>query len=249
MPDAKVIQIPERDTAELTQLVARTRISVDSLEIHNTEDYQAAGELLLLIAERRAAAWDFLKDDIKTAHLLHTGLTQKRTKLVEPWDKLRAKVEAPMRKFRDEQARLDQLHQQESAKRSTELQSAASKQSIALKEKGDFVGAREVESQVQQVLAMGENAMVAPPEKVKGIRESEVWEGTCSDPLALIKAVAAGQIPLMHTVTVAGKEREEPLFTVSQRILDMMAGRLRQSFSWPGCSSKKGLSFGVSTKG
>lgn len=249
MPDAKVIQIPERDTAEFTQLVARTRISVDSLTITNDDDYQSAGELLKLIAERRAAAWDFLKDDIETAHKLHKSLTTKRTVLAEPWDKFRAKVEAPMRAYRADQERLNQLHQQEAVKRSTELQSAASKQSLALKARGDFAGAKEIESQVQQVLAMGENSMVAPPEKVRGIRESEVWEGTCSDPLALIKAVAAGQIPLMHTVAVAGKEREEPLFTVSQRILDMMAGRLRQSFSWPGCSAKKGLSFGVSTKG
>ena len=106
--EAVVVSIPERSTEELTRLVSRTSIAVDSLSVSTEEDYASAADLLKLIAERRAAAYEYLGGDIALAHKLHVSLTTKRTELVKPWDLLRAKVESVMKKFRfDQQKQLD----------------------------------------------------------------------------------------------------------------------------------------------
>lgn len=240
-----LIQIPERSTTELTQLVSRTGIAVDSLAVQNEEEYAQAGDLLKLVAERRNAAYEFLADDIALANKLHKSLTNKRGDLVKPWDLFRSKIESVMKTFRASQQKTLDAQRREQDKRADDLKAAADRQAEELKARGDFKAAKQVVQQAETITAHGAQ-MLPEPEKVKGIRESETWTGVCEDPMALIKAVAAGRIPLLHTVKVQGREREEPLFVVNQRVLDMMADRLHDDLAWPGVKAKKDLSFGVS---
>lgn len=243
-----LISIPQPDTSSLQLLVSRTSIAVDSLVVENEEQYSSAADLLKLIAEQRSTSYNFLDKSIKLAHDAHKSLTTDRGRLVAPWDALRVKVESVMKKFRlGQQAQLD-AQRREQDRRAKELLDASSAEAAKLKQQGNFAKAREIVQQAETVVAHGQQ-MIAEPERVKGVRESETWTGVCDDPLALMKAVVAGRIQLLHTVKVAGKEREEPLFTVNQRVLDMMADRLRKDWAWPGCSSKKDLNFGVSKGG
>ena len=243
--EATVVQIPERDTSALSQLVSRTEIAVESLTVNSEEEFSQAADLLKLVAERRNAAYEFLSGDIDLAYKLHRSLTKKRLDLARPWDLFRSKIEAVMKKFRmAQQAQLDAARR-EQERRAKELADAAAKEALKLKQQGNFAAAKQVVQQAETVTAHGQQ-MIVEPEKVKGVRESYDWTGVCDDPLALMKAVVEGRIQYLHTVKVQGKERQEPLFTVNQRVLDMMAERLHDDFAWPGCKSKRDISFGVS---
>jgi hypothetical protein len=246
--DATTVSIPERDTSALSQLVSRTGIAVDSLSVSSEEEYGAAGDLLKLVAERRNAAYEYLSGDIDLAHKLHKSLTTKRADLVKPWDLFRSKIESVMKTFRLSQQKALDAQRREQEDRERKLKEAADKEAAKLKAQGNFTAARQIVAEAETVVAHSQQ-LIPEVEKVKGVRESEVWSGVCEDPMALLKAVVAGRIPLMHTVKVAGKEREEPLFTVNQRVLDMMADRLHMDLAWPGVTVKKDLQFGVSKGG
>jgi hypothetical protein len=244
-PAATIVQLPERDTKELQQLVSRTKIAVDALTITNDADYTSAGDTLKLIAERRDVAWKFLETDINLAHKLHKSLTEKRALLVKPWDGFRATVETAMRAYRAQQAKMIEAAQKIQQERADALIAASQQEAQQLKAQGRFGEAREVVSQAEHIVQTAPEP-TATIEKVKGVAEAESWSGVCDDPLALLKAVADGRVNLMWTVRVAGKERTESLFGVNQRVLDMMASRMREEFNWPGCSARKNIDFRVS---
>jgi len=69
------------------------------------------------------------------------------------------------------------------------------------------------------------------------------WIGAVNDPMALIKAIAAGEVPLMHSVAVKGVVQEVCLIEFNQTVINQMAKKLQGEFKWPGCSAHQEIRF------
>lgn len=81
----------------------------------------------------------------------------------------------------------------------------------------------EVARQEQAVAAAAPTPVVAVSvPKVSGIATKTTWRGECFDKMALIKAIAAGEVP--HT-----------LVDVNQTTLNQMARALKGAMTYPGC--------------
>jgi hypothetical protein len=86
--------------------------------------------------------------------------------------------------------------------------------------------------------------IIEQPTKLDGTAVKDVNVATCTDTMALLRAVAAGDIPLMHKITVRGKgEVEVPLFKAEPQVLQFYAAKLGQQFKWPGVVVESDVAF------
>lgn len=79
--------------------------------------------------------------------------------------------------------------------------------------------------------------------KLDGTSIKPTWIPKVTDQMALIKAIADGRVPLMHTVEVRGKEEVRPLVEFSEQVLKYYAAKLGKQLSWPGVEVESDISF------
>lgn len=101
----------------------------------------------------------------------------------------------------------------------------------------------EAEALLQDSIAMRSPIIMSEPPKLDGTAIKPVWVPTVTDHMALIKAIADGRIPLMHTVTIKGKEEERPLLDISETVLKFYANKLGKQLNWPGVDVTADMSF------
>lgn len=126
---------------------------------------------------------------------------------------------------------------------------------------GDIKAARAIQQEAaqvaQQVEAVSEQAEAAkevyhepaPVPQVAGRVEKWPWKGKVLDPMALIKAIAAGEWPLEHEIAVRGGGTEKvSLIEFNDAVIQYYAKRLEANARIPGVVFQEELSSSYRTK-
>jgi len=212
--------------------------------IETDEDYQSCVALATEAAKREKVISDKfnpLCDLLHKAHKMSTGL---RAEFMKPWTDLKAKLSDRAAEWYLEQKRAKQAAEAEMSKLAEKQQGALVDRAEELLLQGDVRAA-------DQVLAQA-RATVAPilPEavpKVEGARVREKYEGTCTDILALAKAIVEGRVPLMwKAFDSKGNEKwERPLISCDQTVLNVILDRQGASTNLPGVTVKEAVRIGA----
>lgn len=206
----------------------RLELTVAELQVETDSDVERANDLLHLIKEQSDKWEAFWKPLIALAHKTHKGLNAQAKPYREQFKQFREAVETKVtlhlerkQKFlQAEQAKIDELAEQERRQR---LQEAAT-----LAEQGFIREAEEVATEAQ--LTPTPTLADDTPE-LDGTRTRRNWKVTITDKKAVILAVADGIIPLE---AVEIKES----FLVSE-------ARKREGLDWPGIKAEQKLGLAV----
>jgi hypothetical protein len=251
------LQLPQSyDTALLVAL---------SFEVKDDASYAQA-----LAMMRHQAAWEkdvdeFWEKGRKAAHESWKWITGRVAELKKPYavrEILEPKVEAYLKRLDDQRKAAERKALLEEAERrrkadeeAARIQQEADEKARALKRQGDMLAAKtaiaeakEAASAVVQEAADFVPALVdiAPP-VVAGVSGSRPWEGVIDDEMAVIRAVASGATPLMHTMIKGGSAEQLPLLMVNQKLVTYLAKRRAQTnIGIPGCHGERGHSLRIS---
>lgn len=201
-------------TATVNELVTLTT----NYAIKTADQYEA-GSLMLM---RVKAAQNKLEETrTSITGPMNTALKAINAFFKGPTDKLataESGIKRAMIGYTDEQARLQRIEQQR-------VNDASRKEREKLEErarKAVASGKVEKAEQLQQAAV----TVVAPvinfaPQKIAGISPRENWHAECTDLMALVKAIAAGQAPLS-------------LVMANDKVLGAQARSLKNDFVAPG---------------
>jgi len=190
--------------------------------VRDAESYQMAGETwksLTALEKKIKAYWE---DDVSSALKLHRSLVAKRDAMLIPVGEQKNTLRLGMKSFEDEQERIrraEQARLEEEARKAAE--EAALAQAVALESNGHKAAA-------EAVIAV---PVVAPSVYVPkttptgfGNATRRTWGAEVTDLMALVKAVAAGQVPIQAI---------EP----NAVFLNQQARALKSALSYPGVRS------------
>ncbi len=160
--------------------------------IQGPDSYLAAADLLTLGRDTMNSIDDAYDDIIKKAHEAHKAAVAKKASYYRPVEEGCKLIKGAMERYdaEQEQKRLAEQRrlQQEARKQEEErrLQEAIEAETSGNKEEAEELLSAPVEVPVVTVLK-------ATP-KVAGVSFREIWDAQVTDFLALVKAVAAGQV-------------------------------------------------------
>lgn len=187
--------------------------------VRDAESYQMAGETwksLTALEKKIKAYWE---EDVSSALKLHRSLVAKRDAMLIPVGEQKNTLRLGMKTFEDEQERIrraEQARLEEEARKAAE--EAALAQAVALEQNGH-------KSAAEAVIAV---PVVAPAVYVPkttptgfGNATRRVWGAEVTDLLALVKAVAAGQVPIQA-------------IEANSVFLNQQARALKSALSYPG---------------
>lgn len=224
-PDAiepETVPVPGKPSTEAevaesaTDLVTRAK----QFEITGPDAFEQAGHLIEALKSFAREVEEFWKPDIERAHATWKGLTSKRASYLDPLkeaitvlssryatfareekaraERVRREQEELLR--RQEQQRLEaeaKARQEEAARKREEAQAVESRdEAIFLEDQ-----ARQEEATAQQLVEAAKvvEAPVLPPAPAlkapKGVSVRSNWTFEVTDPMALVRAVAAGTVP------------------------------------------------------
>lgn len=195
-----------------------------ALTIDSADRYTAAGEYLTEIKALRHEIADTFDPIIRKAHAAHREACDRKRQveapLVEAEGLLKTSmaryVEAERRREAEERRRLE-----EAARKAEEEARLA--EAAALEEAGQA----ELAEQVLELPSVAPPPVVAPAApKVAGVTTRETWDAEVTDKLALVRAIAAGQVPLAAV-------------DVNQGVLRQQARSLGAELRWPGVRAFK----------
>jgi len=106
----------------------------------------------------------------------------------------------------------------------------------------------ESERMMQDAVELRAPVIMTAETKFEGVSTKPKWVPTVTDRMALIKAIADGRVPLMHTVEVRGKEEERPLILFDEVVLRYYAGKLGKQLDWPGVEVESDMSFAAKAR-
>lgn len=238
---------------EVTPLIDQARALLPLGEIATVEAamktyviQDEAGEATVNEYMRRASGWTdtvtkFWKPKKEFWHKIHAACCAAEKETAPAVGQIRAACESAikvwMKKKTEAYYAAQRKIEQQTAEAKRQQDIEARKAAMA----GDLASAERIKAASD---AMRSPTIIQQPTKLEGTAVKEVMVATCHDPMALLKAVASGEIPLMHKITVRGKgEMEVPLFTVNDSVLAFYAGKLGQQFRWPGVSVEPDVQF------
>lgn len=177
--------------------------------VRDAESYQMAGETWKSLTALEKKIKLYWEDDVSSALKLHRSLVAKRDAMLVPVGEQKNTLRIGMKSFEDEQERIrraEQARLEEEARKAAE--EAALAQAVALEANGHKAAA-------EAVIAA---PVVAPAVYVQkttptgfGNATRRTWSAEVTDLMALVKAVAAGQVPVQaldaNTVFLNGQAR------------------------------------------
>ena len=187
--------------------------------VRDAESYQMAGETwksLTALEKKIKAYWE---DDVSSALKLHRSLVAKRDAMLIPVGEQKNTLRLGMKSFEDEQERIrraEQARLEEEARKAAE--EAALAQAVALEQNGHKAAAEAVIA--APVVAP---AVYVPKTTPTGFGNAtrRVWGAEVTDLMALVKAVAAGTVPIQAI-------EENTVF------LNQQARALKSALQYPG---------------
>ncbi len=184
----------ESKAEELNQEIIPELAIAGEIVVKDAMTYQMAGETwksLTALEKKIKAYWE---DDVTTALKLHRSLVAKRDAMLIPVGEQKNSLRLGMKTFEDEQERIrraEQARLEEEARKAAE--EAALAQAVALEMNGHKAAA-------EAVIAA---PVVAPAVYVQkttptgfGNATRRTWGAEVTDLMALVKAVAAGIVPI-----------------------------------------------------
>lgn len=266
-----ILDIGELSTALARQPEPAGLAPTDDLTVTDEVTFVRVG----LIAQACATEISRIKSrwaDIKAAAFAtHKKAVAKETGELAPFEKVKLTATENMRQFRIQQDRerrrleLEAADKAESerqrlAKEAADAETKREKleaQARELRRQGDVRQAKEIAAQaetakeeakelVQEAAAVTEQAVYVPVAKAEGVGEKKPWSAVVEDAMLLIKAVAAGEVPLMHMVPQrGGPDKMVPILEINQAVLDHYAKRLQDTMKIPGVRAEQGFSLSV----
>jgi hypothetical protein len=235
---------PLKDQARATiplQEIATVEAALRSFVIQSDEDETTVANYL-----RKSRTWQdrldtFWKGKKQFWKAIHTACCDAEKETAPEIGRIRTACETAIRAWdavkekrrREQQAILDRATEQQ-------RQEAAKNARLAA-----LSGDMEKASAYSGVAATVRTPVIMPTEtKLDGIARPVQWSAECADPMLLLKSVAEGFLPNMHTIAVRGRGQVEvPLFEPNPQVLAHYAAKLGNQFSWPGVEVKKDVGF------
>lgn len=190
--------------------------------VRDAESYQMAGETwksLTALEKKIKAYWE---EDVSAALKLHRSLVAKRDAMLIPVGEQKNTLRLGMKSYEDEQERIrraEQARLEEEARKAAE--EAALAQAVALEQNGH-------KSAAEAVIA---TPVVAPAVYVPkttpagfGNATRRTWGAEVTDIMALVKAVAAGTVPIQA-------------IEANSVFLNQQARALKSALQYPGVKS------------
>jgi len=203
-----------------------------ALTITDADSYAHAADQLLVIKELRKEIAETFGPIIKKAHEAHQEALGQRRKVEEPLEVAERTIKGTMGAWQREQERLQRIAQAEAeaeARRQEDERRQA--EALALEEAGETAAAeRVIEAPVFTPPPVVRSAAPA----VSGIQVKKTWKAQLTDTMALVKAVAAGQVPLA-------------ILEVKQGALDAAARQWKSQLQWPGVRAYEDTGIAVRT--
>jgi hypothetical protein len=221
-PEPDALLVPGKPTTEAdvaessTDLVTRAK----GFAIDSPEAFEQAGHLIEALKSFAREVEDFWKPDIERAHATWKGLTTKRASYLDPLKEAITVLSSRYATFaRDEKARAarvrreqeEALRKQEQARIEAEAKAQQAEAARLRAEAKDVDSrderiyledeARQAETAAQELSAAAKvvEAPVLPPAPAlkapKGVSVRSNWTFEVTDPMALVRAVAAGTVP------------------------------------------------------
>ena len=184
----------ESKAEELNQEIIPELAIAGEIVVKDAMTYQMAGETwksLTALEKKIKAYWE---DDVTTALKLHRSLVAKRDAMLIPVGEQKNSLRIGMKTFEDEQERIrraEQARLEEEARKAAE--EAALAQAVALEMNGHKAAAEAVIA--APVVA---TAVYVPKTTPTGFGNAtrRTWGAEVTDLMALVQAVAAGNVPI-----------------------------------------------------
>jgi len=170
----------------MQEAAPKVLLQAQELEINTTEDYEASGAFLDVVAERQRKVEEFFERPVKEANSVHKFLTSLRGMLTSPYSQAEELIKRRRRDWRMEEERKRQAAEEEARKRAKAEQEAQ-----ALEEASQLTEIGEHEAAAVVI----DRAVTAPPPPVivpsivpkqAGHSIRKVWKFRIKNP-ALIK--------------------------------------------------------------
>jgi len=209
----------ETKADELNREILPELSVASEIVVRDAESYQMAGETwksLTALEKKIKAYWE---EDVSAALKLHRSLVAKRDAMLIPVGEQKNTLRLGMKSFEDEQERIrraEQARLEEDARKAAE--EAALAQAVALEQNGHKAAAEAVIA--APVVAP---AVYVPKTTPTGFGNAtrRVWGAEVTDLMALVKAVAAGTVPIQAI-------EENTVF------LNQQARALKSALQYPG---------------
>ncbi len=220
---------------------AKAAMTVEDLQvtvsIHTDAEYETISALVgrakTHIAERQAY-WADTKEAAFKAHKSIVALEKKDTLAFETFV---ATATSAMKKFYFAKEAEAKKQRADISRLAEQAQTDLTIQAAELKRAGRMSEARELLQTASLVVA---DVSVAPSiPTVEGQSNKRPWVAVVEDKMALIKAIAAGTVPL--TVKYDGEEYD--ILEVNQSLLNKLAKQSEASFNMPGVRSVQDVQF------
>jgi len=223
----------------------RLEIASSATEIKSHEDYERAGEVLVRIAtitkklregdqEENFPGLDKL---VASSREAYEAALKTRNFFLEKCNKLRQRYEQTMEAYR--------LIEEEKHRKLTAVLESTAKRTRSTLEKEATQAARaglidQAAGLMQQRDLIPEKpTLEAPDFRLKNIAQTEEYEITITDPMALLKAIAEGKVPFSSVVM----KQETPLVDFRISAIKAAVKSMGDAFDWPGVKVKKGFSY------
>jgi hypothetical protein len=222
--------------------IARTEMIVTHPEFRITDDHgeQAVNGYMRLTSTWADKVANFWKPYKNYFHVLHKAACDAEAQTAPAIANIRKACDKAMKEWirhKEAEARAKQKYiesMNEKLRKSTE---AEARKAVL---NGDVSKAEQLYAEAN---SMRSPVLIQEPTKLDGTAIKDVWRAEVTDPMALIKAVAEGRIPLMQSVKIKGKDQEVPLLVINETVLNFFAGKLGATLDWPGVEVKKDLAF------
>lgn len=208
------------ETAALEQQAQTWPERARALVITADEHFAAAGELLTGIKALRKDIADTCDPVIAAAHASHKAAVAQKQKLEAPLATAEATLKQAMLGYRREQERKrDEERRVLEAERRRLEEEERLREAVAL----EAAGQPELAERVLELPSTAPPVVLPPPAPaVAGVTVRKVWKAEVTDKAALVRAIAAGQVPLAAV-------------DVNATVLRQQALSLGAEFRWPGC--------------
>jgi hypothetical protein len=202
-------------------------LAVNNLVV-SEETYQAAVDLRNNLIDREnalKALWKRIKDPLNT---LKNAIMAEEHATTDPITALKNKISGKINLYLEEAKKA-----KEEADKSLDRQVSQTKRTMA--EEAEFLeacGKMDEAAEIRQQIASVVKPELPPAAPVAmGAKTTDKFEWEATDMMALIKAVASGEVDLMHEYK-GGELR--PLLTINQTVVNAVVARKGLRLGWPG---------------
>lgn len=202
----------------LVQESADVLVQARAFKIVTADDYREAGERLKLVKGLDARISDFFDPHIKRAYDAHKALVADKNRAAAPLKDAETVYKRLIRGYEDEQEKIRLAAQAKAEEAARKERERLEKQAQKAAEQGKAEKAAQLETRAQTVATP---VIASSTPKLEGISTRVSWKAEVVDKMALVKAVAAGTVPLTAL---------EPNLT----FLGQQARSLKSELNYPG---------------